>query len=196
MYAWLKPVVHSFYDSLTRDCNPKEIDSRIEESLQFLELFAHKWTEKPNWRAWCLSAETTSSTKHNFLLNMVRKMKLHAAVEALLMSLQRLGQLKVLSAFCRILREHWAEKAGWTPVVVRSAQTLTPVQSKKLTTLLTQNLGRPVRLVNKIDPSILGGLVVETKAMQWDHSLQQHLKHMLHNTLKNVREQLAKGKLR
>lgn len=88
------------------------------------------------------------------------------------------GRLFVLasiaSAFLRLL----AERRGETTVEVRSAQPLDENQMKALGAALKPMAGDKVAFDVKVDPSILGGLVVKVGSRMFDSSLRSKLQRL------------------
>ena len=75
-------------------------------------------------------------------------------------------------------------KQGIVPVVVETVKHLNPTQDKKLKTNLEKHLSKKVVVDYKINPEILGGLVVRFGSSMVDDSLQGKLKQI---------EQIMKG---
>ena len=68
-----------------------------------------------------------------------------------------------------------ARRRGQMTVDVTSAQPLTDEQSARLTEKLNQTLAAKVRINAKIDPSLLGGLVVKIGSKLIDSSIRTKL---------------------
>lgn len=66
-------------------------------------------------------------------------------------------------------------------VFVTSAEALTQAQSSKLTEKLSAKLGKQIRLVKSVDPSLLGGMVVQYGDTRMDNSLRTRMKEMSAN---------------
>lgn len=78
-----------------------------------------------------------------------------------------------------------AEFENTVDVTVTSAMALTEEQSAKLSKALTQRLKRTVRLVNEIDPALIGGAVVRAGDFVIDGSLRGRVER-LGNIMKTV----------
>ena len=78
-----------------------------------------------------------------------------------------------------------AEFENTVDVTVTSAMALTEEQSAKLSQALTQRLKRTVRLVNEIDPALIGGAVVRAGDFVIDGSLRGRVER-LGNIMKTV----------
>jgi len=68
-----------------------------------------------------------------------------------------------------------AKRRGEMTVDVTSAQKLTPEQAERLTEKLNQTLAAKVRINEKVDPGLLGGLVVKIGSKLIDSSIRTKL---------------------
>ena len=69
-------------------------------------------------------------------------------------------------------------KQGKVDVQVTSATRLTPEQLAKIEGVIRARLGKTPRFHQKLDPSILGGMVVRVGDMVWDESSRSKLNRM------------------
>ena len=65
-------------------------------------------------------------------------------------------------------------------VFVTSAEALTQPQRDKLTEKLSAKLGKQVKLVESVDASLLGGMVVQYGDTRMDNSLRTRMREMSH----------------
>ncbi|HTO39895.1 MAG TPA: F0F1 ATP synthase subunit delta [Rhizomicrobium sp.] len=68
-----------------------------------------------------------------------------------------------------------ARHRGEVSAAVTSARPLSDAQTEELKTILRSKLGREARLETKVDPSLLGGLVVKVGSRMIDSSLRTKL---------------------
>lgn len=95
---------------------------------------------------------------------------------------RRLAELPgIISAYHLIA----ARERGEVVAEVRSAHPLTPAQEKELAAALSDATGKKVASHVTVDPSLLGGLVVQVGSRQIDTSLRTKLSSLKH-TLKEV----------
>lgn len=80
----------------------------------------------------------------------------------------------VISAYLATL----AARRGEATAEVTSAAALTEAQTSAIATALKQTVGRTVALTSKIDPSILGGLIVRVGSRMVDSSLKSKLQRL------------------
>lgn len=85
---------------------------------------------------------------------------------------RRLGQLP---AIIRAFRAIAAAQRGEVTAEVTSAHALTDTQVDQLKTKLTAREGRTVKITSKVDPDLLGGLVVTIGSKRIDGSIRTRL---------------------
>jgi F-type H+-transporting ATPase subunit delta len=100
--------------------------------------------------------------------------------------LNRHGRLELLGAILRTARETWDRRQNRKPVTIRSAVPLSDAQRDALTNRLAGSLQATPILHVEIDPSLLGGLVVQVGDDVYDASVR--------NRLEQLRKRLIEGK--
>ena len=80
----------------------------------------------------------------------------------------------MIAGFLAIL----AKRRGEATAEVVSATKLSDAQTTALVAALKQSVGRTVALTNKVDPSILGGLIVKVGSRMVDSSLKSKLQRL------------------
>jgi F-type H+-transporting ATPase subunit delta len=71
-----------------------------------------------------------------------------------------------------------AEQKGEINAEVSTARPLSDAETSELKRVLKEGLGREARLATKVDPSLLGGLVVKVGSRMIDSSLRTKLEGM------------------
>ena len=84
-------------------------------------------------------------------------------------------RLSKLPDIIRSFRSIAAAQRGEVSAEVASAHPLTDAQLDQLKTRLTQREGRTVKLTSKVDPDLLGGLVVTIESKRIDGSIRTRL---------------------
>lgn len=92
--------------------------------------------------------------------------------------LARNRRLFILPAIIRAFRRMLARRRGETAAEVTSAQKLSAAQRAALAAQLKQAVGTEVSLTDRVDPSILGGLVVRVGSRMVDSSLRTKLQRL------------------
>ena len=104
-----------------------------------------------------------------------------AASELLLDSLQvinrkgRLGQIRAIAESYRIALR---DLRGWVDVHVRTAVPLDDAQRTRLQDAMAASTGRKPALIERIDPSLIGGLVVDVEGRKFDASVASRLQDL------------------
>lgn len=83
-------------------------------------------------------------------------------------------ELELIHAFL----EHYYQTRGITFGTVYSAKLLSSEQRRQLDNTFTAKLNKNIRLENKIDPSLIGGIKVEINNQVWDGSYKAKMERM------------------
>jgi F-type H+-transporting ATPase subunit delta len=94
-------------------------------------------------------------------------------------------RLFVLPQLLQTLRDRLSEARGEVSAEVVSAQPLSPEQAQRLADTLSDRAGKAVRLQTRVDPSLIGGLVVRLGSRMIDTSIRAKL-GQLQNMMKEV----------
>lgn len=89
--------------------------------------------------------------------------------------LQHHKRMELLPDIVEALPEAWSEKQGIVTYEVASAVPLTAAQRDRLTQGLEASEGKPVRLVPKADPGLVGGLALRKGHIVYDVSVEGEL---------------------
>lgn len=88
------------------------------------------------------------------------------------------GRLFALSDMISAYHSILAARRGEVTAEVTSAEKLTDGQIKKITTALKAALGAKIAVESRVDPGLLGGLVVKVGSRMIDSSLRTKLQHL------------------
>jgi F-type H+-transporting ATPase subunit delta len=103
---------------------------------------------------------------------------MHALTGKFIGLLARNRRLFVLPGIIRAFRELLARRRGETAAEVTSAHKLSDAHLKALAAALKKAVGTDVAIVDRVDPSILGGLVVRVGSRMVDSSLRTKLQRL------------------
>lgn len=106
------------------------------------------------------------------------KAKLSPITRKFLGLVARNRRLFALPGMIKGFREILAEHRGQAAAEVVSAAPLSDSQRMSLTDQLKKSVGRSVDIVTKVDPSILGGLIVRVGSRMIDSSLRSKLQRL------------------
>ena len=122
-----------------------------------------------------LSDTTTPADGRVALLDRLVGSKAAPVTVALLRHSVRLPRSRHLDVVCEELAEQAAARRDRSVARVTTPVTLSPEQEQKLTDSLTRLYGRPISLQVELDPSLLGGLVVQVGGEVIDGSVASKL---------------------
>jgi F-type H+-transporting ATPase subunit delta len=118
------------------------------------------------------------------------------ASELLLDSLQvinrkgRLGQLRAIAESYRVALR---DLRGWVDVHVRTAVPLDEAQRTRLQDVIAASTGKKPTLIERIDPSLIGGLVVEVAGKKFDASVASRLHDLSEALLARASREIHSG---
>ncbi len=87
-------------------------------------------------------------------------------------------RLGAVASIINTFKEALARKRGEITIQVETAQDLTPAQLKSLQDALTKGMKREVTIRAKVEPSILGGMIVTVGSKMIDDSVRHKLEKL------------------
>lgn len=120
----------------------------------------------------------TAEEKAKALDSILVDAKPHPMVANFLRVVARNGRLFALPAIIKAFRELAAAARDEVTADVTSASPLKPPQLEALAAALREKIGKTVTLVEHVDPSLIGGLVVKVGSRMIDSSLKTKLSAM------------------
>ena len=101
--------------------------------------------------------------------------KVHAYVLNFLKILTEKGYMKYFSNCCKAFEDLYNLDNGILPVTAITAVVLNPAQAEKLTGKLCQITGKQVKLHNRVDPQVLGGVRLDYDGKRLDDTVSHRL---------------------
>jgi len=107
-----------------------------------------------------------------------KKLKLDDVTKGFLSLLAINSRMFALSDIIGVFETKVKEHRGEMEVEILSAQKLNKEQSDKIATSLKKNLKKEIIINNKVDPSLIGGLVVKVGSRMVDSSVKSKLQRL------------------
>ena len=85
------------------------------------------------------------------------------------------GYMRYFFDCCKAYEESYNHDNGILPVTAITAVSLNPAQAEKLTAKLCQITGKQVKLHNRVDPEVLGGVRLDYDGKQLDDTVSHRL---------------------
>ena len=111
--------------------------------------------------------------------------KVHPYVLNFLKILTEKGYMRHFFDCCKAYEAIYNRDNGILPVTAITAVSLTPAQAEKLTAKLCELCGKQVKLHNRVDPDVLGGVRLVYDGKQLDDTVSHRL-DAVRNLLKNT----------
>ena len=150
------------------------IAERVNTDLESLTTLGD---EDPAFLKFLVAPQIPTEPKQEFI-GIVFEPKLHALVTSFLRLLVDKGRIVNLPLICREFKELSEENRGILRVGVVTVVDLTGEQEKRLVQELTTLSGQQVILEKRIDPGILGGVILHYGDKIVDRSIRRGLKTM------------------
>lgn len=151
--------------------------NKVDETYQELARVEAEFTQNPTLRLVMNSPVVKPSEKKALLKALAPQLQLSLAVENLLKLMidnERLGALPVMVLLYRDQADEWL---GRVRVQIKTASALGD-HEKKLKGILEKTLRKKVLMEVVIDPTLLGGLVVQVQDQVFDASLLRELQRI------------------
>jgi|SRR3989344_2813031 len=104
------------------------------------------------------------------------------AVEGFVRLLAAKNALRKIEEIIVDFEHYYNQLEGIVPVSVVSAAALTDAERQRITQALTQATDKKIELVERLDPSLIGGIVIKIGDTVIDNSFKKHLQ-LVRNTL-------------
>ena len=147
------------------------ISTGIGEELSVLE---QSFRAEPDFIRLLASPNLSVQERCNILDDSFRE-KVHAYVLNFLKILTEKGYMRYFSDCCKAFETHYNLDNGILPVTAITAVPLNAVQAEKLTEKLSRGTGKQVKLLNRVDPQVLGGVRLDFDGKQLDDTVSHRL---------------------
>ena len=153
--------------------------------LEELTVLSNSFRENPEFIR-LLSSPNLSKQERCQVIDDSFRGKLQPYVLNFLKILTEKGYMKHFSDCCAAFEDHYNLDNGILPVTAITAVALTEAQSAKLSAKLARTTGKQIKLNNKVDPAVLGGVRLDYDGMRLDDTVSHRLEAigaMLKNTV-------------
>lgn len=159
---------------------------------QELADLAALWKAEPSFAAMMSSAAIDADARRESLKKIFGG-KLSKLVFNLLMVLNDKRRSSILPAVCDAYRRKLTQKLGRQEVFIATAVPLEEAQRSTLREAAKRILGRDPVLVERVDPELLGGLIVQAGDRQYDTSIRRRIRDMRSALLASAEKHLLGG---
>jgi len=146
--------------------------------LQELELFTKQLREVPLLQKLFLNPAIPHEKKISVLEQLSARLKFQTVTVNFLNTLIQRDRLNLLDQMIVSAEQQFLEQQGILVVEVITAKRLLPDEETKLTARLEVFTGKKVQLENKLDPSMIGGVVTRIGTTLYDGSVQAQLQQL------------------
>lgn len=108
--------------------------------------------------------------------------------------INRKGRLGVIRAIAEAYRIEHRELRGWVDVEVRTAVPLSEALRARLKDSIAAFTGRKPNLIERVDPSLIAGMVVEVAGKKIDASVASRLRGLSEALLARASQEIHRGR--
>lgn len=149
-----------------------------------LDTFATLWREQPAMARFFVNPGVLLRDKAQALQNLTRQMQLSPLLTRFLDLLLSRKRMQALPAVAHIYGELMNKRLGRIQATGTTAVPLAPKLAERLRRRMGEVLGESVLLETRVDPAILGGVVVQVDSTVYDGSLRTQLRHLREHLLR------------
>ena len=149
----------------------ENLTGRILEELSVLNQCL---TDEPEFIR-LLSSPNLSKQERCAVLDDSFRGKVHAYVLNFMKILTEKGYMKHFSDCCKAFEDHYNLDNGILPVTAVTAVALSQVQAEKLSEKLSRVTGKQVKLLRRVDPSVLGGVRLDYDGKRLDDTVSHRM---------------------
>jgi len=139
-----------------------------------------------------LTAALVSSTERCEMVRRIFHDRVSEVVEAALVVMADAGRLGLLRTLRQVFRSKLNARQGKIEVTVVSAVKLTDEQCEHVRAVLTESLKAKVVLTCRVDPDLLGGVVVQVGDQVYDASIRAELKSVQDRLRRDIQLDIPK----
>ena len=153
--------------------------------LEQMDILSESFSQEPDFIK-LLAAPNISKEERCRILDDSFRGRVHPFVLNFLKLLTEKGYIRHFHDCCRSYREQYNEDNGIICVRVITAVALTEIQKARLTEKLQTITGKTIHLKTRVDPTVLGGVRLDSASKQVDGTVQNRLdsvRRMLKNTV-------------
>jgi len=149
-----------------------------------LDTFATLWHEQAAMARFFVNPGVLLRDKAQALQNLTRKMQLSLLLARFLDLLLSRERMQALPAVAHIYGELMNKRLGRIQATATTAVPLAPKLAERLRRRMDEVLEESVLLETRVDPAILGGVVVQVDSTVYDGSLRTQLRHLREHLLR------------
>ena len=142
--------------------------------LDEISVLAHSFREEPDFIRLLCTPNLSVQERCNILDNSFRG-NVHPYVLNFLKILTEKGYMRHYFDCCKAYEESYNRDNGILPVTAITAVSLNAAQAEKLTAKLCQITGKQVKLHNRVDPNVLGGVRLDYDGKRLDDTVSHRL---------------------
>jgi F-type H+-transporting ATPase subunit delta len=170
-----------------------EESGQSEELLEELNGFVEYLDRNPELEQFMASPLIEEAPRAQVIEEAFRGKASDLLVDSLLV-VNRKGRLSAVRAIAVAYRRELRNLRGWMDVIVRTAVPLTPALRERLNQVLAASTSRKPTLIEKVDPSVIGGLVIEVEGRKIDASVASRLHDLSAALLARAAREIHSGK--
>ncbi|MDI9408452.1 MAG: ATP synthase F1 subunit delta [Candidatus Pacebacteria bacterium] len=156
-------------------CDLGEDHKSLDAIAEDMDKLSQTLRTVPEFASFIANPTLTAEKQKLILQSIVTELKLHDLTRRLIGVLVENSRVALIPAVIRSFRIEIQRRQGAQTAVVTSSQSLSEAQVAKLLARLQGKYGQGIKLQQRVDPSLIGGLSVEIGTVLIDYSLKSKL---------------------
>lgn len=153
-------------------------EAQLESALEWLQKFADLLAENAEFRSLLQNPAVRASARSAVLEEVLEKMKAEPILRNLGRELFRRGRIGIVGEIAEIFGRMVDARLNRVTARLTTARPVTDQQAEKVRAGLAAYADKEVTLKKRVDPAIIGGLVVKIDGAVIDGSLRARLKQL------------------
>ena len=174
-------IANTYAQALYALAKDEGLDAQI---LKELDVLQQAFAQEPEFLR-LLSAPNLPKAERCGILDESFRGSVHIYVLNFLKILTEKGYMRQFADCCKAYRQQYNLENGILTVQAVTAVALTGEQSARLTEKLSKQTGKTVELINRVDPTVLGGVRLDYDGKRVDGTVKNRL-DAIGNMLKNT----------
>ncbi len=158
--------------------------NKLDKLLNDLEVFSELFTKNKEFKIVMETSAVSRDEKKSIIEELAKKFDFNPLTVNFFKLLIDKNKIKFITTITEVFRKKYREHAGIADYEIVSAIDLDAKIINEIKKKLEEKTGKKIELTTKVEPEIIGGLIIKTEGLIYDGSLKSHLLKIKEKILK------------